>query len=60
MHRPTRTPNRLAAFDYSTPGAYFITICAKDRRCIFGKIAGGGTLNAPNVQLSHYGKIVRR
>jgi len=31
---PRRFSLRLPGFDYSTPGAYFITICARDRRCI--------------------------
>ncbi len=29
---------RLAGFDYATPGAYFVTICARDQGCIFGRI----------------------
>lgn len=28
----TRLPN----YDYSKPGAYFVTICTKDRLCHFG------------------------
>ncbi len=32
---PTRKPTRLKDYDYSTPGAYFITICTKDRQNIF-------------------------
>jgi REP element-mobilizing transposase RayT len=28
-------PHRLEKFDYRTPGAYFITICAKDRAMVF-------------------------
>jgi REP element-mobilizing transposase RayT len=30
--------NRLKGYDYSSEGAYFITICAKDRECLFGEI----------------------
>jgi REP element-mobilizing transposase RayT len=29
---------RLPTYDYSQGGAYFITICADDRRCLFGRI----------------------
>ncbi len=29
---------RLKGFDYAQSGAYFVTICSKDRKCIFGKI----------------------
>jgi putative transposase len=29
---------RLQGFDYSQPGAYFITMCAHNRECLFGDI----------------------
>ena len=29
---------RLSGYDYSSPGAYFVTICTKDRLCLFGEI----------------------
>ena len=32
---------RLRDFDYSQVGAYFVTICTKNRQCIFGKIDQG-------------------
>jgi REP element-mobilizing transposase RayT len=35
---PQRKPNRLKGYDYSQNGAYFITICAKDRAELFGRI----------------------
>jgi REP element-mobilizing transposase RayT len=31
---------RLAEYDYTQPGAYFITICAHERACVFGDIVG--------------------
>jgi len=31
---------RLAHYDYSLPGAYFVTICAYGKRCIFGRVVG--------------------
>lgn len=31
-----RKPLRLASYDYSSPGAYFVTICVKGRRPLFG------------------------
>ena len=55
-----RKPNRLPGFDYNTPGAYFITICANNRRPILGTIVGGGSLDAPNVRLSKIGHTVLR
>ncbi len=29
---------RLKEYDYSAEGAYFVTVCTKDRRCFFGEI----------------------
>jgi len=29
---------RLKGYDYSQPGAYFITICTQNRACLFGEI----------------------
>ena len=60
MDLPKRKPNRLPHFDYSTPGAYFITICTENKNCILGRIVGGGALDAPYVQLTKYGHIVQR
>ena len=31
---------RLKDFDYATPGGYFVTVCARDQRCVFGRIQG--------------------
>jgi hypothetical protein len=31
---------RLKGYDYSQEGTYFITICCKDRKCMFGNIVG--------------------
>ena len=42
MDLPKRKPNRLPHFDYSTPGAYFVTICVEGKRCILGNIVGDG------------------
>jgi hypothetical protein len=32
---------RLQDYDYSQPGAYFVTICALDRERLFGDVRGG-------------------
>jgi putative transposase len=32
---------RLKGYDYSQEGAYFITICLQDRRCLFGTVIDG-------------------
>ena len=37
---PTRKNVRLKTYDYSQPGAYFVTICSEGRKPIFGNIDG--------------------
>ncbi|BAY76754.1 hypothetical protein NIES25_32110 [Nostoc linckia NIES-25] len=32
---------RLKGYDYTQPGAYFITICTKARQCLFGNVVKG-------------------
>jgi REP element-mobilizing transposase RayT len=44
---------RLKRYDYSQPGAYFITICTHQRECLFGEIIDG------QMQLNQFGKIVQ-
>ena len=59
MDLPKRKQIRLREYNDSTPGAYFVTICTNDRRCILSDIVvGDGVLDVPNVRLSPYGKIV--
>jgi REP element-mobilizing transposase RayT len=40
---------RLKDFDYSQPGAYFVTICVRNKRCLLGSIADS------EMRLSRYG-----
>ena len=40
MQLPVRLKNRLEKFDYSRNGAYFITVCTKDREKFLRNIAG--------------------
>jgi hypothetical protein len=40
---PARRSIRLPGYDYSGPGACFITMCTQNREPLFGKIAGGKT-----------------
>ena len=55
---PKRKQIRLKEYDYNTPGAYFITICTKDRKEILSKInVGTGVLDCPELMLLEYGKI---
>ena len=47
---------RLKKYDYSQNGAYFVTICTKDRRCILSRVVGRGLAPAV-VELTKYGQI---
>ncbi len=60
MELPDRKQTRLKNYDYSTPGAYFITICTKDKKTILGKITVGDVLNKSQMHLSQIGKITNR
>ena len=50
IHR--RRSIRLKRYDYTRPGAYFVTLCAWQRECIFGEVVTGG------VRLLDLGRIV--
>ncbi|MEM9162343.1 MAG: hypothetical protein AAGC54_04655, partial [Cyanobacteria bacterium P01_F01_bin.4] len=43
---------RLHGYDYASPGAYFVTLCAYQRQCIFGEIVDG------QMRLNEFGQIV--
>ena len=49
---------RLKSFDYSSCGAYFITICTADRRNHFWNNVGATIGRPQDIQLTPYGKIV--
>ncbi len=55
---PKRKKNRLKNYDYSSCGAYFITICTLGRKNYFWKNVGAIIDRPQNVALSPYGKIV--
>ncbi len=44
---------RLKGYDYTSAGAYFVTICAWQRECLFGDVVNR------NMQLNENGIIVR-
>ena len=60
INLPKRKPTRLKEYDYSQNGAYFITICIKDRKELLGKIVGCGDFDAPQMILSEYGQILEK
>lgn len=49
---------RLAGFDYSSCGAYFVTICVKDRTALFRNVAPDNIRYTKMPSLSRYGEIV--
>src|SRR3569832_1205992 len=44
---------RLPGHDYSQAGMYFITVCTRDRDCLFGDVVDG------EMRLSPAGEIIR-
>ncbi len=55
---PKRKLNRLNGYDYSSCGAYFITICTKDKQKLFWNNVGANCVRPNDYQLSEHGKIV--
>jgi len=53
-HDQGRRSIRLKGYDYTQPGAYFITICTANRGCLFGEVVKG------NMQLNPLGNIARQ
>lgn len=42
---------RIRAYDYSQGGVYFVTICTRDRECLFGEVVDG------EMQLNNVGQM---
>ena len=51
-HPHPRRSLRLRHYDYAQAGAYFVTVCAYDRRCLFGDIVDGA------MRLNDVGRII--
>ena len=60
MELPKRKCNRLTEYDYSTPNAYFITICTENRKNLFWTDVGTIIDCPKNVPLTNLGLIVRQ
>ena len=55
-----RKPNRLKGYDYSQNGAYFITMCVKDRREMLWNAVGARIARPQNTEdLSEYGIVIK-
>lgn len=68
MEYPARKPNRLWSFEYGA-GAYFVTICTQNRKCILSKIVsykmtdvnvGEGLAPPAEVRLTPYGTTAQK
>lgn len=58
---PERKKNRLSDYDYSSPGVYFLTLCAKDRAPVFGTVTvGPSSARLPEVNLTTSGLAVEK
>ena len=55
---PKRKRNRLENYDYSSCGAYFITVCTLERQNYFWENVGAIIDRPQDVELSTYGKMV--
>ena len=60
MEYPKRKQNRLTEYDYSSPNAYFITICTDKRKNLFWKDVGAIIDRPEHVALSNLGMITRQ
>ena len=58
MEWQKRKPNRLPDFSYNTPGAYFVTICLKNRTPILWEPVGASIARPLTPPLSAWGKII--
>ena len=59
MEYKQRKNIRLEEYDYNSAGSYFITFCVQDRKKILSQIHVGALHEAPEIELTQYGKIVK-
>ena len=59
---PRRKHPRLDNYDYSSVGAYFVTICTQNRRCTLSRIVGRGLAPAETNGVEHtkLGEIAKK
>ena len=58
MSMETRKNPRLREWDYASNGAYFVTVCSKNRQCLLSTVVGRGALTPPMVKLSDSGEVL--
>ncbi|MEE1238727.1 MAG: transposase [Acutalibacteraceae bacterium] len=59
MDLPKRKPTRLKNYNYSSGGAYFITICTHNKQKILCDIVGDGLCALPIIKLTPIGEVVK-
>jgi len=52
--RHHRRSIRLRGYDYTQPGAYYVTIVTQERECLFGEVVDG------KMRLNRAGQVARR
>lgn len=57
---PKRKPARLKEYDYSLPGAYFVTVCTHNRKCLLSSIVGEGLCALPKNMLTTIGQEIEK
>ena len=59
---PKRKHPRLDNYDYSSAGAYFVTICTQNRRCVLSRIVGRGLAPAETtaIEYTYLGEIAEK
>ena len=60
MELPKRKPNRLTEYDYSTPNAYFITVCTQNRKNLFWTDVEAVIVRPENIPLTNLGMMVKQ
>lgn len=56
---PNRKHPRLDNFDYSSDGAYFITICTQNKKCLLSRIVEQEP-TLVEVEYTEYGKVAKK
>ena len=60
MELPKRKQNRLREYNYSTPNAYFITICTHNRKNLFWTYVGAAIGRPEDIPLTNLGMTVKQ
>ena len=59
---PKRKHPRLDNYDYSSAGAYFVTICTQNRCCLLSRVVGRGLAPAETIGIEYtaFGEIAEK